>query len=114
MRGYDEYFRISEIPLDKFGFFDYCRIIPFLLRGRLAIVTNVERDAVDADGAFDEQRWMRTAKSCGPDASRSASTGGLLSASDGVKKPDHRGEHEVAVKTIVRGMPGVSGCTRGD
>jgi hypothetical protein len=35
--------------------------------GRLAIVTDAGRDAVDADGAFDERRVMRTAKSCGPD-----------------------------------------------
>jgi hypothetical protein len=26
-------------------------------------------------------------------------------------KPDHRGEHEVTVKTIARGMPGESGVT---
>ena len=37
--------------------------------GALAIVTDVERDAVDADGADDERRLRRTAKSCGPDAS---------------------------------------------
>jgi hypothetical protein len=35
--------------------------------GRLAIVTDAGRDAVDADGAIDERRLMRTAKSCGPD-----------------------------------------------
>jgi hypothetical protein len=35
--------------------------------GRLAIVTDAGRDAVDADSAFDEWRVMRTAKSCGPD-----------------------------------------------
>jgi hypothetical protein len=35
--------------------------------GRLAIVTDAGRDAVDADGAFDEWRVKRTAKSCGPD-----------------------------------------------
>ena len=27
------------------------------------------------------------------------------------KKPGHRGEHEAAVKTIARGMPGCSGVT---
>src|SRR5436190_22812427 len=42
--------------------------------GRLAIVTNAGRDAVDADGAFDEQHARRTAKSCGPDASTLASS----------------------------------------
>ena len=35
--------------------------------GRLAIVTDAGRDAVDADGAIDERRLRRTAKSCGPD-----------------------------------------------
>jgi hypothetical protein len=43
-------------------------------RGRLAIVTNAGRDAVDANGAFDEQHVRRTAKSCGPDASTLASS----------------------------------------
>src|SRR5260370_25306758 len=27
------------------------------------------------------------------------------------KEPGHRGEHEISVKTIARGMPGVSGVT---
>jgi hypothetical protein len=42
--------------------------------GRFAIVTNVGRDAVDADGADDERRMRRTAKSCGPDAPTLASS----------------------------------------
>ena len=42
-------FRISEIQLDNFGFSDYCSPVPFLPKGRLAIVTDAERDAVDAD-----------------------------------------------------------------
>jgi hypothetical protein len=54
-------------------------------RGALAIVTNVGRDAVDAKAPKDERRLcpakpfgrrrvMRTAKSCGPDASTLASS----------------------------------------
>src|SRR3954454_14660238 len=42
--------------------------------GRLAIVTNAGRDAVDADGAADEQHVRRTAKSCGSDAPTLASS----------------------------------------
>ena len=55
---------------------------------------------------------MRTAKSCGPDASTLAfkSRGDIREATV-TKKPDHRGEHEISCKTIARGMPGVSGVT---
>jgi len=42
---------------------------------------------MDADGAFDERRWMRTAKSCGPDASTLASSSRKqVFAGDGDKK----------------------------
>ena len=37
--------------------------------GRIAIVTDAGWDAVDAGGASDEGIGLRTAKSCGPDAS---------------------------------------------
>jgi hypothetical protein len=40
---------------------------PALLGGALAIVTNVGRDAMDAEASLDERRLWRTAKSCGPD-----------------------------------------------
>ena len=30
------------------------------------------------------------------------------------RKPGHRGEHDISVKTIARGMPGVFRCDRGD
>ena len=43
-------------------------------RAALANVINVERDAVDAGGAQDESANLRTAKSCGPDASTPASS----------------------------------------
>jgi hypothetical protein len=44
------------------------------LRGALAIVTDAGRDAVDAGGAKDEGADLRTAKSCGSDASTPASS----------------------------------------
>ena len=47
---------------------------PAPTEGRLAIVTNAGRDAVDVDSAFDEWRLKRTAKSCGPDAPTLASS----------------------------------------
>ena len=37
--------------------------------GRLAVVTDAGRDAMDAKVLQDERRCSRTAKSCGPDAS---------------------------------------------
>jgi hypothetical protein len=45
-----------------------------LTEGRLAIVTNAGRDAVDASGASDEGACLRTAKSRGPDAPMLASS----------------------------------------
>ena len=43
-------------------------------RGALRNVNNAGWDAVDADGAIDERRLRRTAKSCGSDASTPASS----------------------------------------
>ena len=68
------------------------------------------RDAVDADGAFNERRRKRTEKSCGPDASTLASSLRIYSQATVTKKPDRRGEREISRKTIARGMPGVSRC----
>ena len=79
------------------------------MRGALAIVTNAGRDAVDAGGATDERielSW-RTAKTCGPDASTPASSlrkasrpdrarMNQVSADDGDKKADHRGERDIS------------------
>jgi len=42
--------------------------VPLLSKGRFAIVTDVGRDAMDADRAADERHERRTAKPCGPDA----------------------------------------------
>jgi hypothetical protein len=40
--------------------------VPPHQKGRIMIVASAGRDAVDADGAFDEWRRKRTAKTCGP------------------------------------------------
>ena len=63
--------------------------------GRIAIVTDAERDAVDVNGASDEGARLRTAKSCGPDASTLAfKFAESISQTTVTTKPDHRGEHE--------------------
>ena len=71
------------------------------------IVTNVGRDAVDAEFAKDERNRSRTAKSCGPDAPVAGVKllGSKLLRGDGGKKADHRGEREVSRKTIAQGRP---------
>ena len=43
----DFIFLFSEFKLDVFRFSEYTYAVPFLPKGRLAIVTNAERDAVD-------------------------------------------------------------------
>jgi hypothetical protein len=53
--GY-ETFLVFRILLDQIRFLDYECAVPFLPRGRLAIVTDAGRDAVDAEGAIDERR----------------------------------------------------------
>jgi hypothetical protein len=54
----------------------------------------------------------RTAKSCGPDAPTLASSSRkTLPWATVANKPGHRGEHDISVKTIAWGMPGVSGVT---
>ncbi len=64
--------------------------------GRLAIVTDAGRDAVDAGGAKDESADLRTAKSCGPDAPTLASSSReAFSAGDGGKKARLTGESTI-------------------
>ena len=65
-------------------------------RGALANVINAGRDAVDAGGAADEGADLRTAKSCGPDASTPASSLREAAQATVTNKPDHRGEHEAS------------------
>ena len=81
------------------------------MEGRLAIVTNAGRDAVDAAARETNAVCLRTAKSCGSDAPIVGVKPVRRSAGDGVKKRGHRGEREVSRKTIARGMPGRSGVT---
>src|SRR5882757_3930193 len=85
------------------------RLVP--PEGRIAIVTDAGRDAVDADGASDEgtrcgrrSRVVLTPR-CWRQVLRSYPRG------DGGKKADHRGDHEGTRKTIARGMPGDPGVT---
>jgi hypothetical protein len=63
---------------------------------------------MDAVGATDESAYLRTAKSCGPDAPTLASSWrkSFLLAT-GANKPGPRGEREISRKTIAQGRPGV-------
>jgi hypothetical protein len=63
------------------------------------------------DGDARRAAPARTAKSCGPDAPTLASSfRGVIPAQATVaRKPGHRGEHEVTVKTIAQGRPDVFG-----
>jgi hypothetical protein len=56
------------------------------------------RGAMDAGGAADESAYLRTAKSCGPDASTPASslTEEIFREATVTRKPDHRGEYEIS------------------
>src|SRR5207248_557343 len=73
----------------------YLHAHPAPNKGRFAIVTNVVRDAVDADSALDETRLRRTAKSCGPDAPTLASSfREMIAAARVARKPGHPGERE--------------------
>jgi hypothetical protein len=79
-------------------------------KGRLAIVTDAGRDAVDADAPQDERRVKRPAKSCGPDAPTLVSSlADQYPPGDGGKKSPVTGEHDISVKTMARGMPGHRG-----
>jgi hypothetical protein len=70
----------SPVPLAKINPFPltpnqiHISTHPTPLEGRIAIVTDAGRDAMDAGGASDEGVGLRTAKSCGPDASTLASS----------------------------------------
>ena len=67
---------------------------------------------MDADRAADEQRVMRTAESCGPDAPTLASSWQVVTCRRQWQKSPVTGESaKETVKTIARGMPGVTGVT---
>jgi hypothetical protein len=64
---------------------------------------------VDANGALDEARWMRTVKSCGPDAPTLASSGDnacALRLRWWQESPVTRESAKETVKTIAQGMLG--------
>ena len=70
------------------------------------------RDAVDASGAADESAGLRTAKSCGPDAPTLASSWRRKLRRRGWQESQvTRESTKESVKTIARGMPGVTGVT---
>ena len=67
------------------------------LEGRIAIVTDAVRDAVDASGAADESAGLRTAKSCGPDTPTLVSSRWRqLRSMTVARKPGHRGERDIS------------------
>jgi hypothetical protein len=68
---------------------------PAPTEGRFAIVTDVGAGCGGRRRRFDEGARLRTAKSCGPDASTLAFKSMEVTPSATVtKKPDHRGERE--------------------
>jgi hypothetical protein len=71
--------KIFLFPFDPNHF--YVDRIPAHTEGRFAIVTNVGRGCGGRGCAFDESAYLRTAKSCGPDASTPASSFAEVSAS---------------------------------
>jgi len=74
------------------------------MRG-VRVVTNVERNAVDANVPIDERHDLRTAKSCGPGAPMQAPSRPRClehRADDGGNKLVHRGEYEVSRKPLRR------------
>jgi hypothetical protein len=76
----------------------------------LANVIDAGRDAVDAEGAARRAALEADGKvvwSWHLDAGVKLAVATLLATV--TNKPDHRGEHGAAVKTIARGMPGCSG-----
>jgi hypothetical protein len=77
--------KIILFSIDANQFIESPRPAP--LEGRFAIVINAGRDAMDADGAIDERRLRRTAKSCGPDTPTLVSSWRkTISAGDGGKR----------------------------
>jgi hypothetical protein len=88
----------------------HIRSRPVPLEGRLAIVTDAGRDAVDVDGALTRALDLRTAKTCGPDASTLApSLADNFRKATEARKPDLRGERGISRKPLRAGMPGDSG-----
>jgi hypothetical protein len=67
---------------------------------------------MDVSCAADESAFLRTAKSCGPDASMvGVKLVKEISPATVTTKPDHRGEYEISRKTIACGNAGCPGAT---
>src|ERR1700722_13560148 len=69
---------------------------------------------MDAGGAADESANLRTAKSCGPDASMVGVKLAMMlriTPATVTTKPDHRGEYEGNRNTIACGNAGCPGAT---
>jgi hypothetical protein len=80
------------------------------MEGRIAIVTDAGRDAVDAGSAFDEGAGLRTAKSCGPDVPTLASSWWKRFRWRWWQtSPVTKESAKETVKTIAQGMPDDSG-----
>ena len=87
--------KIFPFPFDPNHLHNVRRLVPH--KGRIAIVTDARRDAMDASGATDERADLRTAKSCGPDASMvGVKLVKEISPMMVTKKPDHQGERGVS------------------
>jgi hypothetical protein len=105
--------KIFRFTPDPNQFTDSRRLVP--LEGRIAIVTNAGRDAVDADGAQDEgvNCGRRSRVVLTPRRRRQVCGGN--SAGDGDKKARSPGRaRNKPLKPLRAGMPGESGCNRGD
>src|ERR1700694_4307449 len=83
-------------------------------RGALARSSRTRGGMRWTRAAQDEGAVLRTAKSGGPDASTPAARLREEAQTTVTKKPDHRGEHEVVVKTIACGNAGRFRWTCGD
>jgi hypothetical protein len=107
------YFGISEIFASfrtQISFISFA--IPAHTKGRFAIVTNVGLGCDGRECATDERANLRTAKSCGPDASMvGVKLAEEIPPMTVTTKPDHRGEYEISCKTIACGNAGCPGAT---
>jgi hypothetical protein len=76
--------------------------VPPFSQGRFAIVTDVRRDAVDAECADDERHSSGRQRRVVLTPRRWRQVGGSNSAGDGGKKADRRGEHGISRKPLRR------------
>jgi len=86
-------------------------MVPPRQEGRFAIVTDAGRDAVDAGSAFDEWRWRGRRSRVVLTPRRWRQVCGDCRRRWWQKSPVTKESTKETVKTIARGMPGVSGVT---